>query len=122
MRFTVCVKLFVSVIGLTLCFSSVQAGEVSGKYAKRLSPTDIAEIKAAIRNQRSVPKNVRRIEAVGPDKVVVQTGGKTGLDLATYYNFNVNKRSGKWIIDESSIEITSEPLENHGSDSDAIGR
>jgi hypothetical protein len=52
----------------------------------------------------------------------VQTGGKTGLDSATYYDFNVNKRYGKWIIDESSIQITSEPLENHGSDSDVIGR
>jgi len=87
-----------------------------------LSPTDIAEIKAVVRNQRSVPKNIRRIEAVRPDKVVVQTGGKTGLDSATYYDFNVNKHSGKWIIDESSIEIISEPLENHGLDSDAIGR
>jgi hypothetical protein len=59
---------------------------------------------------------------VSPDKVSIQTGGRTGMDAATYYDFNVSKRSGKWTVDTSSIVMTSDEKNNHRLDSDVIGR
>jgi len=106
-----------------LCLASIaRAGEVSGPYANRLSQADIAQIKTGVRAERSVPHNVRKIDAVRPDKVAIQAGGRTGMDSATYYDFNVLKRAGKWIVDAASIETSMETTLNHRLDSDSIGR
>jgi hypothetical protein len=111
---------FVSAICL-LCLASIaRAGEVSGPYANRLSQADIAQIKTAVRAERSVPHNVRKIDAVRPDRVAIQTGGRTGMDSATYYDFNVHKRAGKWTMDASSITTTIEATNNRRMDSDVI--
>ncbi len=110
------------VIAFFVSAANAGAGEVSGPYAQQLSQSDVAQIKSVVSKQRGIPHNVRKIEAVRRDKVTIQTGGKTGMDSATYYDFNVYKRPGKWVIDASSIEISTETTPNHRLDSDAIGR
>jgi hypothetical protein len=112
----------VSIVGLLIVASSAYSGEVSGPYANRLSQADVAQIKAVVSKQSGIPHDVKKIEALGPDKVAIQTGGRTGMDSATYCDFNVYKRGGNWAIDASSIEVTVENKENHRLSSDAIGR
>ena len=109
-------------VGLLIVASSAHSGEVSGLYANRLSRADVAQIKAVVSKQSGISHNLKTIEALGPDKVAIQTGGTTGTGSATYYDFNVYKRAAKWAIDASSIEITIENRENHRLSSDAIGR
>ena len=96
--------------------------QISGPYAKQLSQADVAQIKAVVSQQTGLPHNVRKIEAVRPDQVAIQTGGRTGMDSATYYDFIIYKRAGKWTIDEKSIEISIQNTPDHRSDSDAAGR
>jgi hypothetical protein len=112
----------VSTVGLLIVASSAHSGEVGGPYANRLSQADVAQIKAVVSKQSGIPHNVKKIEALGPDKVAIQTGGRTGMDSATYYDFNVYKRAAKWAIDSSSIEVSIKNTENHRLSSDAIGR
>jgi len=113
-------RLIVLIVALPLV--AFAAPRASGPYANKLSKIDIEQIQAAIAKERGVPRNVRKMEAVRPDKVAVETGGKRGMSLAVYYDFTVSKRSGKWTLDTSSIEITDEPQTNHRLDSDATGR
>ncbi len=110
------------VVGLILSASSAPSGEVTGQYANRLPQSEVAQIRAVVSKQPGVAHNVRKIEAIGPDKVAVQTGGRTGMDSATYYDFNVYKRAGKWSVDASSIEISNETAPNRRLPSDATGR
>ena len=87
---------------------SAVAGEVSGPFANRVSPSDVAQIKAAISKERHVSHNVKKIEAVRPDKVAIQTTARTAVDEDTTYDFIVYKRSGAWQIDSNSIQISIE--------------
>ena len=112
----------VSIVWLLVLASSAHSGEVSGPYADRLSQADVVQIKAVVSKQSGIPHDVKKIEALGPDKVAIQTGGRIGMDSATYYDFNVYKRAAKWAIDASSIEVTVENRENRRLSSDAIGR
>ncbi|HST31068.1 MAG TPA: hypothetical protein VLK27_09555 [Chthoniobacterales bacterium] len=95
---------------------------VKGPHANRISKADMEQIMAAISKEPDIPHNVRTVEAVSPDKVAVQTGGRSGMESTTYYDFNVSKRSGKWTVDSSSIVMTSDPANNHRMDSDAVAR
>ena len=108
-------RTFLIQIALASLLASAVQSQVSGPYAKQLSPADVAQIKAMVSKQSGIPHNVRKIEAVRPDKVAIQTGGRTGADSATYYDFNVYKRAGKWAIDTASIENSIESLENRNS-------
>jgi hypothetical protein len=110
------------ILAIALPTIALGTPRVRGQYANRISKIDIEQIQAAIAKERGVPRNIRTIEAVAPDKVTIETGGKIGLNLETYYNFTVSKRSGKWTVDSSSIEITDQPGNNHRFDSDATGR
>lgn len=114
--------LFVSIACLIFSASFARSGEVSGPCASRLSSADVAQIKAAVRAERGIPNNTRKIEAIRPDKVAVQTGGKRGLNMEIYYDFTVSKRAGKWAVDSNSVQISDEPTNNHRLDSDATGR
>ena len=122
MRVSLVASTIVLFVGFFLSASNTAAGEVRGPYAKQLSQSDVAQIKSAVSKERGIARNVRKIEAVRPDKVAIQTGGKTGMGSATYYDFNVYKRAGKWAIDASSIEISLDTAPNHQLDSDAVGR
>ena len=53
---------------------------------------------------------MKKIEAIRLDKVHIQTGGKTAVDTATYNDFNVFNRAGRWVIDTASIEISIETI------------
>ena len=99
---SVCVALIV------LCAFSARAGEVSGPFASRLSPADVQQIKAAVSKNAHVSHNVKKIEAVRPDKVAVQTTARTSVEEDTTYGFTIDKRKGTWVIDENSIQITTE--------------
>jgi len=97
-----CVALFV------LSALSVYAGEVSGPFASRLSPADVQQIKAAVAKNMHISHNVKKIEAIRPDKVVVQTRVRTSVEEDTLYDFTVDKRKGAWTINEDSIQVTTE--------------
>ena len=113
-------------VGITLSIAlpliAFGGPRVSGPCANQLSKIDIDQIQGVVAKERGIPHNVRKMEAVRADKVAIQTGGKISMESATYYDFTVSKRFGKWTLDTSSIEISSEPLNNHRLDSDATGR
>ena len=102
------VRKTVSLILVLLCASIARAGEVSGPYANRVSPDDVKQIKAAVAKNMHISHNVKKIEAVRPDKVTVQTTARTAVDEDTVYEFNEYKRSGAWTIDTNSIQISIE--------------
>lgn len=113
------VPLVVSFIAFfTAIASNARAGEVRGPYASRLSPSDVAQIKAAVSKEPHVAHNVKKIEAVRIDKVAVQTTSRTAVDQDTSYDFNIYKRSGTWTIDSSSVQISIEyrDFRTHGPD------
>jgi hypothetical protein len=116
------VPLALVIVPLAFFASSARSGEVSGRYSSHLSASDVAQIKGVISKETGVAHNLKKIDAVAPDKVAIQTGGRTGMDSATYYDFIIYKRAGKWTIDEKSIEIRIESTPDHRSDSDAAGR
>jgi len=95
-------------ISFAVCPFSARAGEVTGPFAKSVSASDVTQIKAAVSEERSVSHNVKKIEAVRPDKVVIQTTSRTAVDEDTTYDFNVYKRAGKWTIDTNSIQTSIE--------------
>jgi len=84
--------------------------QISGPYANRLSKPDIEQLKALVSKEPGIDRRLKKIEAVRPDKVHIQTGGRTAVDSATYNDFNVYKRAGRWVIDTASIEITVETI------------
>jgi hypothetical protein len=87
---------------------SAVAGEVSGPFANRVSPEDVKQIKAAVSKNLHISHNVKKIEAVRPDKVAIQTTARTSVDQDTTYDFNAYKRAGTWTIDTNSIQISIE--------------
>jgi hypothetical protein len=88
--------------------ATIYPGELSGPYASKLSPADLAQIKAAVSKDRHVSHNVKKIEALKVDKVAVQTTSRTAVNEDTTYDFNVYKRAGVWTIDENSVQISTE--------------
>jgi hypothetical protein len=88
--------------------SQAWAGEVSGPFANRITPADVQQIKGAVSKNGHVSHNVKKIEAIRPDKVAVQTRIRAGVDQDTVYDFMVAKHAGTWAIDENSIQITTE--------------
>ena len=110
------------VLTIALPLAAFGAPRVSGTYANQISKIDIDQIQAAASKEKGVAHNIRTVDAVRADKVAIQTGGKTSLQSETYYDFTVSKRSGKWMVDTSSIQIGYEPTTNHRHDSDVIGR
>ena len=87
---------------------AADAGEISGPYANRLSQSDVVQIKAAVSKERGISHSVKKIEAVRPDKVAIQTATRSAVDEDTYYDFNAYKRSGTWTIDVNSIQVSIE--------------
>ena len=84
--------------------------QISGPYANRLSKADIEQLKVLASKEPGIDHRLKKIEAIRLDKVHIQTGGKTAVDTATYNDFNVYKRAGKWVIDTASIEISVETI------------
>jgi hypothetical protein len=83
---------------------------LSGPYANRLSKADIVQIKTLVSKETGIDHKLKKIEAVRPDKVRIRTGGRSAVDSATYNDFNVYKRAGRWVIDTASIEISVETI------------
>jgi hypothetical protein len=84
--------------------------QISGPYANRLSKPDIEQLKSIVSREPGIDHRLKTIEAVRPDKVHLRTGGRTAVDSATYNDFNVYKRGGRWVIDTASIEISVETI------------
>jgi hypothetical protein len=84
--------------------------EISGPYANRLPKADIEQLKTLVSKEPGIDHRLKKIEAVRPDKVRVQTGGRTAVDTGTYNDFNVYKRAGRWAIDTASIDISVETI------------
>src|SRR6266496_1649070 len=96
------VRISVAVIALPLVAYAAPF-QISGPYANRLSKPDIEQIKALVSKEPGVDHRLKKIEALGVDKVRIQTGGRTAVDTNTFNEFNVYKRAGKWVIDTASI-------------------
>ena|SRR5947209_5831870 len=109
------IRVWVTTFALPLvaCAASLQ---ISGPYTNRLSQGDIQQIMALVSKEPHVDHGLKKIEAVRPDKVHIQTEGRTAVDAATYNDFNIYKRAGRWVIDTASIEISIEtiPQPNNG--------
>src|SRR5260370_21814328 len=84
--------------------------QASAPYSNRLSKNYIEQLKALVSKEPGIDHRLKRIEAVRPDKVHIQTGGRTAVDAATYNDFNAYKRAGRWAIDTASIEISIEKI------------
>ena len=84
--------------------------QISGPYANRLSKPDIEQLKALVSKEPGIDHRLKKVEAVRPDKVRIQTGGRTAVGTATYNDLDVHKRAGKWAIDTASIEISVETI------------
>ena len=82
--------------------------ELTGRYANRLSQTDLEQIKSVVSKERAVDRRLKKIEAVAADKVQIQSGGRFAVDQDKYYEFNVFKRAGNWVVDLNSIQISIE--------------
>ena len=82
--------------------------ELTGRYENRLSLTDLDQIKSVVSKERAVDRRLKRIEVVAVDKVHIQPGGRFAVDQDKYYEFNVYKRAGNWVIDLNSIQISTE--------------
>jgi len=106
----------VKIIPVWIAFAAIAAIgyagslEIRGPYANRLSKVDVEQLKALVSKEPGIDHRLRKIEAVRPDKVHIQTGGKTAVDTNTYNDFNVYKRTGRWVIDSASIEISLETI------------
>ena len=98
--------------------TQARPSEVTGRYAINVTQADVVQIKAAISKERSVSRNVKKIEAVRPDKVAIQTTARTAVDEDTTYEFNAYKRAGVWTIDTNSIQTSIEKRDfrTHGPD------
>ena len=83
---------------------------LSGPDTNRLSKADIEQLKALVAKEPGIDHRLKKIEVVRPDKVHIQTGGRTAVDSATYNDFNVYKHAGRWVIDTASIEISVESI------------
>ena len=108
----------VTLVWLVSFIPAADAGEISGPYANRFSQSDVVQIKAAVSKERGISHSVKKIEAVRPDKVAIQTATRSAVDEDTYYDFNAYKRSGTWTIDVSSILVSIEKRDfrTHGPD------
>src|SRR3989442_853111 len=84
--------------------------QISGAHANRLSNVDVEQLKALVSKEPGIDHRLKKIEAVRPDKVHIQTGGKTAVDTNTYNDFNAYKRTSRLIIDAASIEISLETI------------
>ena len=84
--------------------------QVGGPFANRISKADVEQIKAVVSKEPGIDHRLKKIEAIRLDKVHIQTGGKTAVDTATYNDFNVYNRAGRWVIDTASIEISIETI------------
>ncbi len=84
--------------------------QINGPYANRLSKADIEQLKVLASKEPGIDHRLKKIEAIRLDKVHIQTGGETAVDTATYNDFNVFNRAGRWVIDTASIEISIETI------------
>ena len=98
----------VTLVWLVSFIPAADAGEISGPYANRFSQSDVVQIKTAVSKERGISHSVKKIEALRPDKVAIQTATRSAVDEDTYYDFNAYKRSGTWTIDVNSIQISIE--------------
>ena len=89
--------------------------KITGPYANRFSAVDLEQIKVLISKAPNVDRRLRNVDAVSTDKLHIRTGGRTAVDLATYFDFDVYKRAGRWSIDSKSIEIATETIEQPNS-------
>lgn len=88
--------------------SHARSGDVGGPFASRISAADLAQIKAAVSNERGISHTVKKIEAVRPDKVLVQTYTRSAVDQDTTYDFSVSKQKRGWVLDPNSIQVSIE--------------
>ena len=99
--------LLMPITAVLLLVANAQS-QVTGPYANRLSQADVVAIKAAVSNARGISHSVKKIKAVGAEKVAIQTATRTAVDEDTTYDFKAYKRSGAWTIDLNSVQVTIE--------------
>jgi hypothetical protein len=82
--------------------------QIVGPYSARLTTADIQQIKLVV-SAAHIDHGIRKLEAVRPDRVHVESGHIDSLGGWKGSAFFVVKRGGKWLIDETAgIEATNE--------------
>ncbi|HEV2047067.1 MAG TPA: hypothetical protein VGQ95_10775 [Chthoniobacterales bacterium] len=76
--------------------------QIAGPYAARLSESDVQHIKLVVSARPHIDHRIRKLEAVRPDRVHVESGHIDSLGGWKGSGFFVVKRGDKWFIDESS--------------------
>ena len=95
-----------TVLLLGACVTQLQ---VVGPYANRLSRDDVHQIKLVVSTRRDIDHGIRKLEAIRPDRVHVESGHIDSLGTWKGSAFFVVKRNGRWVIDENAgIEATNE--------------
>ena len=74
--------------------SQPQPVAILGRYASHLSDRDIQEIRHVVSAYQKRP--LRKIDAIGRNKVRVETGSDQELSW-----FPLIKHNGKWLVDET---------------------
>ena len=87
-------SLLISILLVGCASTQPQSVAVVGRYTSHLSDADVQEIQRVVAAYQKRP--LRKIDAVGRNKVRVETGSDTELS-----RFPLIKRSGKWLVDET---------------------
>jgi hypothetical protein len=76
---------------------------IIGPYAERFTVADLQDITALVSQRRDIKHTITKIAVIRPDHALVATGRMqyTG-DVEN--TFAVDKRKGKWMVDESSFK------------------
>src|ERR1700680_1730271 len=96
MRVGVVITLFL----LNACIGPLQIG---GPYASGLSESNIQQIKLAVSAYPDIDHGIRNIDAIGPNKVRVETGHIDSFGGWIGTGLFLVKRSGKWFVDKNAL-------------------
>ena len=87
-------SLLISMLLAACTTTQLQSVAIGGRYASHLTDSDIQNIQRVVAAYQKRP--LRKIDAVGRNKVRVETGSDTELS-----RFPLIKRNGKWLVDET---------------------
>jgi hypothetical protein len=71
--------------------------QVSGSYARHVTPVDIADMQRVISERAYIEHHILKLEVTRPDTVRVETGSRTATGWSCS-KFTLLKRHGKWLF------------------------
>ena len=88
-------RIAVLIIAVFFAGCAAEPVQIAGPYAPRLSALDIQQIKLIA--SKDSHERIRKIDAVRPNKVRVESGSET-----RYVIYTIIKRAGHWRADDSA--------------------